>query len=143
MRRRLERISAWRVALGCAGPLRRARGRGRGLARPPRAEGRREPHPNSCAVRPRAPPCAALGASGGRIRRRRERGRRARRAACAAFAKATPLDGAQGLTPFCAPRAAPRRPRQVAYWWVVHAGPLSCGPDRETVEKDLLLKHKR
>jgi hypothetical protein len=31
---------------------------------------------------------------------------------------------------------------QVAYWWVVHAGPLSCGPDRETVEKGLLERHK-
>ena len=33
-------------------------------------------------------------------------------------------------------------PPQVAYWWVVHAGPLSCGPDRETVEKGILEKHK-
>jgi hypothetical protein len=32
---------------------------------------------------------------------------------------------------------------QVAYWWVVHAGPLNCGPDRKTVEKGLLEKHKK
>jgi hypothetical protein len=30
---------------------------------------------------------------------------------------------------------------QLAYWWVCHAGPLNCGPDKATVEKDLLLKH--
>jgi hypothetical protein len=33
-------------------------------------------------------------------------------------------------------------PPQVAYWFCVHAGPLNCGPDRHTVEKGLLEKHK-
>jgi hypothetical protein len=36
----------------------------------------------------------------------------------------------------------PPPPRQVAYYWCVHSGPLNCGPDRHTVEKHLLEAHK-
>lgn len=44
----------------------------------------------------------------------------------------------------CQPVPEPRRLRaQLAYWWCVHAGALNCGPDREHVEKELILNHKK
>ena len=85
-------------------------------------------------------PCGALGAQSAHLVYGQNVG-----AACAALRvrrKATrPFPAGRKRT--CALAADASLPLQVAYWWVVHAGPLSCGPDRETVEKGLLEKHKK
>lgn len=95
--------------------------------------------PPGHAPSPTPPPCGSLERQSPRTMRRCGRGSCAHHRSVPAAASGTALVAPTVRFFITLSPPAP----QVAYWWVVHAGPLNCGPDREHVEKELILHHKK
>lgn len=119
---------------------RRACGRWRCGSLPLREERRATANaPRGHAPSPTPPPCGSLERQSPRTMRRCGRGSCAHHRSVPAAASGTALVAPTVRFFITLSPPAP----QVAYWWVVHAGPLNCGPDREHVEKELILHHKK